>query len=776
MDPLKQLKILFVEDVPTDVELAERALRKAGINFESMDVCTEEAFLSALETFNPDLIISDYSMPEFDGMRALQLARAKSTDLPFIMLTAAVNQETAIECMKNGAWNYVFKDRIARLAFAVREAVEKSETLASIKASEDTQRENEIRFRTIMNSTQDVIYTLDRDQRHTGVYGRWVEKSGLRPEHFIGKTATEIMGRESARVHIESNLKALAGEFVVYDWSVSPDSGSRHFQTSLSPIYNSKGIVDGILGVGRDITERKIFEKALQESDSRTKAMFQALPDLIFRISRQGVFLDYKADITDLYVQTESGIIGRQLREFLPPVFSDMIENEIDTTLATGKLQTFEYQLPMKSRGLRDYEARMVPSGDNEVITIVRDVTEQKRAAAEKESLEQQIHHLQKEESLGRMAGAIAHRFNNLLQGILGNLELALNVVPLGEAFDYLTDAIGTSHKASEISRLMLTYMGQTTGIREPVDFAQTCQRYLPLLQSTIPKDVILRVDLPLPGPNVKSNVTQIQQILANLITNSWEAISPNSGEIVLSVRKVPVGKTLEGRKFPVDWQPQEQTYACLEVTDTGCGIDNEDINKILDPFYSTKFTGRGLGLAAVLGIVKSHGGVLTIESKLGEGSTFRIFLPLCKEEITRNIVDTTSPATIDGSKTVLLVEDEQQIRTLATIMLNHLGYNVVSAVDGVEALEVFREHQAIIDCVLCDLIMPRMNGWMTLSELRKIEPGIPVILVSGYDEVQVMQGEHSELPQAILGKPFNFEALQNAIASAIGVGEKKSG
>jgi CheY-like chemotaxis protein len=259
------------------------------------------------------------------------------------------------------------------------------------------------------------------------------------------------------------------------------------------------------------------------------------------------------------------------------------------------------------------------------------------------------------------------------------------------------------------------------------------------------------------------------------LLTNAQESTPDNQGAIGLSIQTVSPKDIPASNRFPLDWQPQDISYACLEVSDTGCGIPGENIEKIFDPFFSTKFTGRGMGLAVTMGIVKNHGGGVTVESKPGKGSIFRVFLPISTEEhpcrhdlpaISGEVQTGKAEkiSKIESGGTVLLIEDEEPVRKMAGIMLTRLGYTVLEAKDGVEALEVFQQHQNVIRCVLSDLTMPRMNGWETLAALRKLLPDIPVILSSGYDEAQVMADAHSERPNAFLGKPYQRKGLGDMI------------
>ena len=336
-----------------------------------------------------------------------------------------------------------------------------------------------------------------------------------------------------------------------------------------------------------------------------------------------------------------------------------------------------------------------------------------------------------------------------------------------------------SSLNAAEMSRLMLTYLGQSFDKREQLDLSDTCLRDLPMLQALMPANVVLYSNLPLPGPVIKANTNQIQQVLTNLITNAREATEKSGGIISLCVKQVLPAEIPTKNRFPVDWQLKDNVYACLEVTDSGGGIEEKDIEKLFDPFFSTRFTGRGMGLAVVLGIVKAHKGVITVKSELKQSSIFRVFFPLSTEElpmqaqnsggIASKVINTDSLIKLKDGGTVLLVEDEQMLCNMAAIMLESLGYCVLTAKDGIEALEVFGRHQSEIKFVLTDLTMPRMSGWATLTALRKLQPGIPVILASGYDKAHVMTGDHLELPQALLAKPYNIKALSSAIGMAMG-------
>lgn len=271
--------------------------------------------------------------------------------------------------------------------------------------------------------------------------------------------------------------------------------------------------------------------------------------------------------------------------------------------------------------------SRLQAGGQNHLLLCLNDITARKRAEAEREKLEVINRQLHKFESMGRMAAAIAHHFNNKLSAVIMNLEMAKHELPPAADLSVsLTAAMESARKAAEVSSLMLIYLGHTQGKREPLDLSVVCQQSLSLLRATLPQNVVLDLDLPIPGPVITADTSLIQQVLTNLVTNACEACG--EGHDTISIRvKTFTGADLPGtHRFPIDYQLTDNAYACLEVQDTGCGIADKDMEKIFDPFFSTKFTGRGLGLPVVLGIVRTHRGVITIASKPDQGSVFRVF------------------------------------------------------------------------------------------------------------------------------------------------------
>ncbi len=446
---------------------------------------------------------------------------------------------------------------------------------------------------------------------------------------------------------------------------------------------------------------------------------------------------------------------------------------EVPVLFLTAKVESVDVVAGFDA-GAVDYIAK--PFNPPELVARVKTQLKIRQAEAERLMLESQNRLLQKTESLGRMAGAIAHNFNNQLQAVLGNLELALeDLPPGGSVAEALMAAMNAGRRAAEMSGLMLTYLGQASGKREPADFSSICRQSLSVIEPSLPKEVELKASFPSPGPTIRATPDQVQQVIVNLAINAREALGDAGGTIRLSLQTVSAAEVPKTGRFPADWKPQEVPYACLEVEDNGCGISEEDFEKIFDPFFTTKFTGRGLGLAVVLGIVRAHGGVLAVESQEMKGSLFRIFLPLSKETVSLPPEKAEVFPEIAAGSTILLVEDEPDVRRMAATMLGRIGFAVMEAPDGMAAVEALRARPEGVVCAICDLTMPQMDGWDTLTALRKVIPGLPVVLASGYDQSQVMTGEHAEWPQTFIHKPYQLAKLRDAVRLALTKKETES-
>lgn len=419
-------------------------------------------------------------------------------------------------------------------------------------------------------------------------------------------------------------------------------------------------------------------------------------------------------------------------------------------------------------------ESATVPASDGMLDVcrmVLSDITDERRLEEARAQFEREMQHAQKAESLSRMAGAVAHHFNNQLAVIIANLELATEVPE--QAGPCLADAVVAANKAAGVSSLLLTYLGQSSGSHAPLDLSHTLDLGLALVRTAMPGHVTLLADLPIPGSAVNGNADQLRLLLANLATNAWEAVGALPSTIHIRVREVAAASIPAGGRVPPTWTPRDQAYVCIEVRDSGCGIEADELGQIFEPFFTHKFTGRGLGLPVVLGILHAHSGGLVVESRRGQesGSVFRAYLPVSLETVEPTPVPAAraaAPGALGGG-TVLIVEDEPSLREALRRRLDQLGFTVLDAGNGVEAMDIFRRRQSEIRLVLCDLTMPHMNGWETLAALRRVAPTLPVVLTSGYDETHVMDHIDGRRADGFLAKPYNVERLRQVLAAALG-------
>jgi PAS domain S-box-containing protein len=520
-----------------------------------------------------------------------------------------------------------------------------------------------------------------------------------------------------------------------------------------------------------EIAEQKHIEEALQESEKKYRTIADYTVDWEYwkGPSNEMLYMSPSFERITGYPRTQFMAHPNLLKLIIHPDDRQLVEDHWSNITSQEK-GAMEFRIIRQDGAIRWIEHVCQPiqvaNGQYKGRRVSnRDITERRQAETEKAKFDIQYQKLQRVESLGRIAGAVVHHYNNMMGIVMGNLELAMKGQAQGiDVSHNLSNSMEAVRRAGEVSGMMLAYIGHAPGHYELQDLSEICHQCLDQLRDVMPKEVDLQVNLPIPGPTVKVDAFHIQRILTNLLTNAWEASGDSRGSIHLSVKTIPSADISETHRFPLDWYPQDKFYACLEVMDNGCGISERDVDCIFDPFYTSKFSGRGLGLSVVLGLVRAHHGAITVESKAGIGSIFRVFISAVVEAVAQPKVPVTKAQEIRGGGTALVVDDEPLLIELVKILLSDLGFTVLEAKDGVEAVDVFRQHKDAISFVLCDVLMPHMDGWQTLSALRQISPGIPVILSSGYDRAQIMAGDHLELPQAFLGKPYGLKALKEAI------------
>jgi PAS domain S-box-containing protein len=396
-----------------------------------------------------------------------------------------------------------------------------------------------------------------------------------------------------------------------------------------------------------------------------------------------------------------------------------------------------------------------------------RDITERLKAEDERRALERQMLHVQKLESLGILAGGIAHDFNNLLVSVLGNAGLALaemdQTSPLRSR---LNDIELAAQRAAELTRQMLAYAGRGRFLVQHLNLSEVVSELATLLRTVVSRTAELDVRLSEDLPAVEADAAQLRQVVMNLVTNASDAIAGSPGRIEISTGRVYATREYLARCIGQDLQAGEFVFA--EVADTGCGMDEETLARIFDPFFTTKVTGRGLGLAAVLGIVRSHRGAIAVESTPGSGTQFRLLLPAVAAAQSENAAAGATPKPPVSSGTVLVIDDDTGVRTVATLSLERAGFQVVSAGDGEEGIELMRHRGNDFDAVLLDMTMPRLSGADTCRLIKDLQPDLPVVLTSGYTEPDAAARFGTDEIAGFLQKPFTPAALVRIVQDAV--------
>jgi len=402
--------------------------------------------------------------------------------------------------------------------------------------------------------------------------------------------------------------------------------------------------------------------------------------------------------------------------------------------------------------------------GRQAFLVTADDVSEQKEHDVERYQLKEQLEHAQRLESLGVLAGGIAHDFNNLLTAILGNAELARGRLDDKPAVvGHIDNIVGSCDHAAELCKQMLAYAGKGSYEMRVINLNDMVKSMGKLIRASVSSNIVLKIKLQSDLPGIEGDTAQIQQLILNFIVNSADAIGSASGEIKVSsgARKMKheqLAKLYNGSELP------EDEYVILEVRDTGCGMSKEMQDKIFDPFFTTKETGSGLGLSAVLGIVRGHHGALQVFSTPGKGTAFRVYLPSTAQSFSEKIVSTVEVDAWRGDGKVLVVDDDLRVRNVAKSYVEKLNFDVVTAEDGKEGLEIFGKFHDQLVAVLLDMTMPVLGGVEAMAGMRQVNPDVPIVIVSGYSEIEAGALIRGDRPDAFLQKPFKAKALKTIL------------
>ncbi len=672
-------------------------------------------------------------------------------------------------------------DLLAELA-QLRKKVASFEEVDNARLSaEDALREAERRFRVYVSNAPEAIFVADASGRFVDVNPAACRMTGYLAEELFDMTMTDLAPSEdqlpSGSEHIDSVRETGTG---IGEYPIARKDGGIVW-LSMSAVLLERGRV---LAFCRDVTERREAEEQLARLQYLLDAviaqssipMTVALPDGTLEIINEAC--------RELLGVADDPEWRRGLNLLTHPIswkHLDADGNEIPLDkLPITRAMAGEASCNVEICILRKDGSRRWASVDGVPIRNSRgeviasfvafpDITERKEAERQRVQLEAQIQQAQKLESLGVLAGGIAHDFNNLLMGILGNAGLALmDVDPRSPIREALMGIETAALRAKELTGQMLAYSGRGRFVIEVVDLPEVVESMLHLLEVSISKTVILRTDFAQGAPPVEVDITQLRQIIMNLITNASEAIGDRSGTIRISTGVTFCDRSYLQRTFLDDDLPEGE-YTYLEVSDTGHGMDPDTTARIFEPFFTTKFSGRGLGLAAVLGIVRGHRGAIDVHSEPGRGTTIRVLLPTADPADRKHREPSGDSLALGAGGTVLLVDDEETVRLVGGRMLQRLGYQVVTARDGQEALEAFRKDPDRFVCVMLDQTMPRMDGRECLQRLRQISPNVRVILSSGYSaEELASRYTEDDMLAGFIQKPYSPSGLAKLLRKAL--------
>lgn len=638
--------------------------------------------------------------------------------------------------------------------------------LTKHKEAQEALRESEERYRLHFEHASDVVYSYDTQFRLVSISPSVERILGYAPEELIGKSFMElnVLAPESLESAYASASRVLAGGRVnaAEFHFVAKDGTKLIGEVSGAPIMEGEKVI-GAVAIARDITDRKQAEQALRASEETTRLLIDESP-LGIGITQNGIRVYANPALAKMYgFENQNEMMGLPATEFIDSRDREL-RQQVEHDILAGKDTPTSYEI----RGIRKngerfdmvfWPRKIEYQGNPAVLSFAADTSESTRLKA-------QLVQAQKMEAVGTLAGGIAHDFNNLLTIILGYSELILADKSKGDPnYTELRAIRQTVARAAELVQRILTFSRKVETRRRPLNLNVEVNKARELLTRTIPKMISIDLVLDDELKNIDADPGQIEQLLLNLAVNAKHAIGERKGKIVVETKRVWLDE--EYCKSHLEAEPGE--YALLSVSDTGHGMEKEVLDHIFEPFFTTKKAGEGtgLGLAMVFGIVQGHGGHITCYSEPGMGTTFRIYFPVIETEAKPD--DTTTQIVPSyGSETILLVDDEELIRDFGKKVLSRAGYHVLTAENGQEALEIYREKKNDIALVILDLIMPEMSGKECLEKLLQVDPKAKVIIGSGYLPEETTRESIQRQAKGFIGKPYQLKEILSLIRKVL--------
>jgi PAS domain S-box-containing protein len=790
------LRIVIIEDSPDDALLVVREVEHAGYAVQAQRVQTAEELRDALAQGIWDLVLADYTLPHFSATEGLAILKETGLDVPFIVVSGSIGEEVAVQLMKDGAVDYVMKDHLSRLGPAVQRELHEADERRRKRDAERSQAESEERYRLLVESQTDLVVRTDPDRRFGYANPTYCALFGKSLQELTNSTYQPLIHPHD----LSSVADATAGLFhppysCRYEARAMTVGGWRWIEWNAHAELDSQGTVVALISSGRDITDRKQMEEWLRmsEFDLRQAQAVAHVGSWRWDIARDE--LAWSDEMCRIYGIARPAFTGSWQDVIARVVHPDdraRVEEANRAVIEDHNRQLLEYRIVRPDGSVRTIwdetgEMTLDDKGHVSSLTgVALDITERKQAEAEKEAMQAQLLQSQKMEAIGELAGGVAHDFNNMLTGILGNIAIIQGGLPTSDPlFANLLAAETAARQAADLAKGLLTFSRRAMVLAVPLDMAEAVDTTLTILKQSLPATMDIVRDVEQPAWSVLADRSQISQVILNLAVNARDAMQ-GKGTLTIRLRNVQVGEDY------IRTHPFARTgdFVHLSVADTGPGIPPEIRSHLFEPFHTTKPTGygTGLGLSIVYGAIKQAGGWVTADSPSpedvcsipprmlsyprgvlggvppGAGTVFDIFLPRCLDE-------PSAPAVPDRlvvnvcSGTVLVVEDEPVVCAVTQALLTRSGCTVLTAGDGASALAIVREHPGTVDFVLLDMTMPGMTTQEIVPALRALTPSVPILLTSGYtssDTVKRMLAEGSV--QGFLPKPYELHELLRTI------------
>ena len=629
--------------------------------------------------------------------------------------------------------------------------------------AETALRESEERYRELVQNTGEGITVVDENEVFVFANPAADQMFGVERGGLVGRSFAEFTSAEQFSMLKEKTEERRRGISETYEMNIRTSTGeARYHQISVNPYFDEAGKYIGAHTISVDITGRVIAEEALRQSEERFRRLVELSPVGIFVYVEGRIVFINSAGAAMFGATSTDELIGRQVMDFVHPDFRERVAERTRAIIEEQREAPLVTERFVRVDGSEiDVEVGAIPmtyQGQQSVQVVARDITERVR-------LQEQLFQQQKEESIITLAGGVAHDFNNILIGVLGSASLLRDSLHPADPGIELCDTIRVAaERMTDLTTKLLAYARGAKHDPQPLHINHALEDALIMLRGNLLPSVSVERQLDPQAWPVYADRGQLNQVFINLIINANEAMYEKGGHLRLSTAN-------EQHSHP--WRAPDQQamqagdFVHITVSDSGTGMSEETRARVFEPFFSTKFRGRGLGLAAAKGIIRNHGGAIYVESEVGYGATFHLILPRSAEE-PQEQPEVAHPRHAEGAK-VLIVDDEALILKVASKILSSYGYQVLTAIDAEQGLEVFAEHMDDLDLVIVDLQMPGVGGWEMLRQVREMRADIKVALCSGYDENSVVDRANQDQIDGFIKKPYDSKTLSSRVQELLG-------